>query len=134
MQIATQVIPSEPANPDADSRLREFAYQMAKTHVVEISHSKKTDLLETLQIWELALRNANAVFKSVPAKDASVSRAGEWMLDNFTSSNRPCAKLKRICQPVSQRVTKIGGACCEGTRVFLRSHANGLNTLKARLT
>jgi len=92
MQIATQVISSEPANSDSDNQLREFAHQLAKTHViaaapardtVEISRLKKTDLLDYLQIWELALRNANAVFKSVPANDAPVSRAGEWMLDNF---------------------------------------------------
>jgi hypothetical protein len=92
MQIAPQVISSETVIPDADSRLREFAYQLAKTHevipvsardVLEISHSTKTDLLNHLKIWELALRNANAIFKSVPANDAPVSRAGEWMLDNF---------------------------------------------------
>lgn len=109
MQIDPQVI-SEPANPDADIRLREFAYQLAKTHKIETSHFKfnnppeglknnrnppgkpsgrsfvvaqKTDLLEHLKAWELALRNANAIFKSVPANDAPVSRAGEWMLDNF---------------------------------------------------
>ena len=29
------------------------------------------------------MRNANAIFKAVPAKDLPVSRAGEWMLDNF---------------------------------------------------
>ena len=83
MQIAPQVILSEPANPDADKRLREFAHRLAKTHRVEISHSKKTTLLEYLQSWEQALRNANAIFKAVPAKDLPVSRAGEWMLDNF---------------------------------------------------
>ena len=54
-----------------------------KRTLVGISHLQKTDLLEYLQSWELALRNANAIFKTVPAKDAPVSRAGEWMLDNF---------------------------------------------------
>ena len=92
MQIAPQVISSETANPDGDSRLKEFAYQLAKTHVVvpvpardvlEISRPIKNDLLDHLKIWELTLRNANAIFKSVPANDAPVSRAGEWMLDNF---------------------------------------------------
>ena len=29
------------------------------------------------------MQNANAIFKSMPAKDVPVSRAGEWMLDNF---------------------------------------------------
>ncbi|HEY5268801.1 MAG TPA: hypothetical protein VII97_00545, partial [Anaerolineales bacterium] len=83
MQFAPQVILSEPANPDADKRLREFAHRLAKMHTVEISHPKKTDLLEHLQSWEKALRNANAIFKAMPSKDLAVSRAGEWMLDNF---------------------------------------------------
>jgi len=89
-----QIISSEPANPDADSRLREFAHRLAKTHdadavavpvtgTVEISHPQKTDLLERLQSWEQVLRNANAIFKSLPSKNLQVSRAGEWMLDNF---------------------------------------------------
>jgi cyclic beta-1,2-glucan synthetase len=83
MQIAPQVIPSESTKPDADNRLREFAHQLVETHLVGTSHLRKTDLLEELQSWELALRNANTIFKTVPAKDAPVSRAGEWMLDNF---------------------------------------------------
>ncbi|MBE3068466.1 MAG: hypothetical protein IMZ73_13740, partial [Chloroflexi bacterium] len=92
MQFAPQVILSEPANPDADKRLREFAHRLAKTHegalvpardTVVIFHPKKTTLLEYLPSWELVLRNANAIFKAVPAKDLPVSRAGEWMLDNF---------------------------------------------------
>jgi cyclic beta-1,2-glucan synthetase len=88
MQIAAQDIQSEPTTPDADSRLRDFAHQLAKTHIVETSPSKKTALLEYLPGWELALRNANTIFKSVPARDAhdlqgKASRAGEWMLDNF---------------------------------------------------
>jgi len=112
MQIAPQVYSSEPANPDSDSRLREFAHRLAKTHdanavpvpakqsqfsrsshgsrtghgtrnTVEIFHPKKTSLLEYLQSCELALGNANALFKAVPAQDLPVSRAGEWMLDNY---------------------------------------------------
>jgi hypothetical protein len=83
MQAVPEVIPTERANPDADTRLREFARQLAKTHTLEPSHHQKSDLLERLQSWEQALRNANAIFKGVPAKDLPVSRAGEWMLDNF---------------------------------------------------
>ena len=83
MQIAPPVIPSEPANSDADNLLSEFAHRLAKTHTVDISRSQKTDLLKSLEIWELALRKTNALFKTQPAKDAPVSRAGEWMLDNF---------------------------------------------------
>ena len=83
MQATPQAIPSEPANPDADIQLREFAQRLAKTHRLEISHPPKTTLLKHLQSWEQALSNANAIFKAVPSKDLPVSRAGEWMLDNF---------------------------------------------------
>jgi cyclic beta-1,2-glucan synthetase len=82
MQIAPQVVIAQPANLDADTRLREFAHRLAQTHTVEISHQKKIDLLEHLQAWEQSLRNATAVFKAT-SKDLSLSRAGEWMLDNF---------------------------------------------------
>jgi cyclic beta-1,2-glucan synthetase len=92
MQIDPQIITSETNIPIADQRLKEFAYQLAKTHtavmttrqlILEKSQLPKTNLLENLKSWELDLRNANKVFKSVPAKDLSISRAGEWMLDNF---------------------------------------------------
>jgi len=83
MQVIPQIIPSEAARPDPETRLREFARQMAETHTVEPGRHQKSDLLERLQSWEQALRDANAFFKSVPSKDLPVSRAGEWMLDNF---------------------------------------------------
>jgi cyclic beta-1,2-glucan synthetase len=92
MQIDPQIITSETNIPIADQRLKEFAYQLAKTHtavmttrqlILEKSQLPKTNLLENLKSWELDLRNANKIFKSVPAKDLSISRAGEWMLDNF---------------------------------------------------
>ncbi|HRQ22030.1 MAG TPA: hypothetical protein PLF42_01270, partial [Anaerolineales bacterium] len=85
-----QVIPPETNNPDVDSRLKDFAHQLAKKHEAEtlpataqISRSPKNDLLDNLKSWEKALWNANVIFNSVPAKDMPVSRAGEWMLDNF---------------------------------------------------
>lgn len=83
MQTSPQAIPAEPVNPDADSRLIEFAHNLAKTHTVEKSRPGKNDLLERLKSWEQALSDANAIFKAVPVKDVAVSRAGEWMLDNF---------------------------------------------------
>ena len=84
MQAVPAVIPTERANPDADTRLREFARQLAKIQALDPpSRHQKSDLLERLQSWEQALRNANAIFKGVPSKDLPVSRAAEWMLDNF---------------------------------------------------
>ncbi len=92
MQATPQVIPSDHTNPDAETRLGEFAHHLAKTHqvvsvptqeTVEIYHPAKVDLLEHLNIWEQALHNANTIFKAIPIEDLPVSRAGEWMLDNF---------------------------------------------------
>ena len=83
MQAVPQAILSEPANSDADNRLKEFARQLAKTHAVDPSLNQKSDLLKHLQSWEQALRNANAIFKGLPSKDLPFARAAEWMLDNF---------------------------------------------------
>ena len=83
MQIASQVTLAEPINTNTDNRLNEFARHLAQTHTVDINPAKTTDLLKHLQSWEQILRKANAIFKTAPAKDAPVSRAGEWMLDNF---------------------------------------------------
>ena len=92
MQVTPPAILSNSADSAADNRLREFAYQLAKLHevipvsatgIVDISHPKKADLLDHLNVWEQALRNANAIFKAVPSNDLPVSRAGEWMLDNY---------------------------------------------------
>jgi cyclic beta-1,2-glucan synthetase len=82
MQIASQFL-LDPVNPDARTRLRVFAYQLAKTHVIETTHRTKTYLIQYLQRWEQALRNANAIFRIMPSKDLTIARAREWMLDNF---------------------------------------------------
>jgi hypothetical protein len=71
MLIAPQVILSETPNPGVDIRLREFAHRLAKTHetdTIKISPSEETTLLEYLQSWELALRNAYAIFKAAPSR------------------------------------------------------------------
>ncbi len=83
MQIASQFISSESTNPEADSRLREFAYSLAKTHRVETKPHKKSSLLEHLDGWEQVLRNANAIFKVGVSTELPASRASEWMLDNY---------------------------------------------------
>ncbi len=92
MQAPPPAILSNSANPAADNRLREFAHHLAKTHevipaspraIADISHPQKADLLDHLNVWEKVLHNANAIFKAVPSNELPVSRAGEWMLDNF---------------------------------------------------
>ncbi|RJP47823.1 MAG: cellobiose phosphorylase, partial [Anaerolineaceae bacterium] len=83
MQAASPVTLSGPTDQAADSRLREFARHLAKLHTVEKSRPPNAGLLKHLIIWEQVLLTANAIFKSAPSNDLPVSRAGEWMLDNF---------------------------------------------------
>ena len=107
MQDNPPAILSNSANPVADNRLREFAHNLAKIHKVipvsardigAISHPQKDDLLEHLNVWERVLRDANAIFKAVPSNDLPVSRAGEWMLDNFYVVKQTFPRLKTTCQ------------------------------------
>jgi cyclic beta-1,2-glucan synthetase len=83
MQTAPQTLPPESANPNADKQLQDFTRFLAQKHTLATARKHKSNLLNHLENWELALQNAYAFFKSVPAKDAPTSRAGEWMLDNF---------------------------------------------------
>jgi len=94
MQATPPVNLSDPTNPGVDNRLREFAHHLAKMHeanlgpvlareTVKISRPQKANLLEQLSTWEQVLYTANTIFKTVPSNDLPVSRAGEWMLDNF---------------------------------------------------
>ena len=83
MQIASQLNLSAPTISDSERQLREFAHALAKTHRVERAYIKKSTLMKHLKSWEQALRNANAIFKVATSADMSVSRASEWMLDNF---------------------------------------------------
>jgi len=83
MQSASQAVNTVPINPDADMRMEEFAHRLAQKHSTIILHPQKTHLLAYLQSWEKTLFKANSIFKAVPANDLPVSRAGEWMLDNY---------------------------------------------------
>ncbi|MFC1936214.1 GH36-type glycosyl hydrolase domain-containing protein [Chloroflexota bacterium] len=120
MQITPQVIPSEPASPDADKRLREFAYRLAKTHTIEISPPKKASVLEHLQGWEQVLHTANAIFKSVTLKDLPVSRAGEWMMDNFYLVQQTLLQIKEgLPTTFFDQLPKLDGSPLLGSpRIF----------------
>ena len=101
MQTAPQVLSLEQDSSEIDTTLIEFAHNLARTHTpspqslsavdgaraprisLKIIQFQEKNLLGDLHRWDLALRKANALFKSHSAKDAPVSRAGEWMLDNY---------------------------------------------------
>ncbi len=122
---------SYPAKPDADNRLSDFAHRIAKTHAMGmvplpvrnsagISHHPKPDLLEQMEIWEKTLRNANAIFKAVPSNDLPVSRAGEWMLDNFYVVKQTFQQITENL-PVSflNQLPKLNGTSLQGhPRIF----------------
>ena len=116
MQALPQVIPSEPAIPDPDNRLREFARQLAKTHPLELTHHQKSDLLERLQSWEQALVKANAIFKGVPARDLPVSRAAEWMLDNYYVVKQTFNQIKQgLPARFLDQLPKLSGTPLKGS-------------------
>jgi hypothetical protein len=129
MQISPQVIISEPVHSDADSRLVEFAHQLAITHgvipvpvrdTVGIPLSKKSDLLEYLKPWEQAFGNANAIFKIAPSDDLPVSHAGEWMLDNFYIVKQTFRQIKEdLPESFFNQLPKLDGTSLLGhTRIF----------------
>ena len=123
MLIAPLVILSEPPNLGVDIRLREFAHRLAKTHEIEtakISRPEETTLLEYLDGWELALHNAYAIFKAVPSKDGSVSRAGEWMLDNFYVVKQTIRQIEEdLPDSFLNELPKLSETSLQGhTRIF----------------
>ena len=65
-----------------------------------------------------------------------VSRAGEWMLDNFYVVKQTFRQIEEDL-PASflNQLPKLDGTPLQGTsRVFLRWRGNGLDTARARLT
>lgn len=147
MQIPPQINPADPANPDTDQPLKEFAHRLAGMHTLGSANLQKSALLEDLQVWELALRKANVIFKAVPPKDAPVSRAGEWMLDNFyivkqtlrqIEEDLPASFLNQL--PILRwklalsRQRQPGLSRNRDTLVFLRWRVNGSITARVSLT
>jgi cyclic beta-1,2-glucan synthetase len=124
MQNTSPAILSNSANPAADNRLREFAHHLAKTHQVipvstldkvDIFHPQNGDLLEHLAVWEQALHSANAIFKAVPSNDLPVSRAGEWMLDNFYLVKQTFRQIEEdLPANFLNQLPKLGGTPLQG--------------------
>ncbi|TAK14686.1 MAG: cellobiose phosphorylase [Anaerolineae bacterium] len=111
-----------PDSPDrnAESELSKFARQLAGSHSLDLSRSAKSDLLERLESWELGLGAAHSVFRTLPAKDAPISRAGEWMLDNFYVVKQTFVQIQEDL-PASflAQLPKLGGTVGQGTpRIF----------------
>ncbi len=128
MLTAPQVTLPEPPIPGVDMRLREFAHHLAKTHEIETAKSsrpKETTLLEYLESWELALRNAYAIFKAAPSKGlpeltGKSSRAGEWMLDNFYIVKQTIRQIEEdLPDSFLNELPKLSETSLQGhTRIF----------------
>ncbi len=123
MSITPQVILSEPPTLGVDIQLREFARRLAKTHeavTAKILRAEETTLLEYLESWELALHNSNAIFKAAPSKDGSVSRAGEWMLDNFYIVKQTIRQIEEdLPDSFLNELPKLSETSLQGhTRIF----------------
>jgi cyclic beta-1,2-glucan synthetase len=120
MHVTQPLILSDPARSDAEDRLSEFAHHLAKTQKIEISPTSKTDLLEHLKIWEKVFGNAKAVFKAVPSSDLPVSRAGEWMLDNFYIVKQTFRQIEQDLPAIFlNQLPTLGGTSLHGSpRIF----------------
>jgi cyclic beta-1,2-glucan synthetase len=77
-------------------------------------------LLDHLIVWEQALRTANAIFKTVPTNDLPVSRAGEWMLDNFYVVKQTFRQIEEdLPDSFLKQLPKLGGTLLQGhPRIF----------------
>jgi len=121
MQATQPGVLSDPAKSDVEDRLREFAHHLATTQNVEPFPTSKTDLLlEHLEVWEQVLGNTQAIFKAVPSSDLPVSRAGEWMLDNFYIVKQTFRQIKEDL-PASflNQLPKLNGMPLQGSpRIF----------------
>jgi len=120
MQAPLQNNLSDTAKLNSDNRLKEFARHLAKLHTIEASDPPKADLLEYLNIWEQVLRNANAIFKAIPSNDLPVSRAGEWMLDNFYVVKQTFQQItENLPSSFFNQLPKLDGTSLQGhPRVF----------------
>ncbi len=120
MQTVPQAILSEPDHTDAETRLRQFARDLAATHRSEISYFSKNQLLKNLKSWELALGKAHAIFLSIPAKDLPAAHAAEWMLDNYYIIKQTFRQIEEDL-PVSflNQLPKLAGTRLAGyPRIF----------------
>ncbi len=120
MQIDSQVNLSASAKPEADSRLSEFAHRLANSHQLEKPPYQKSSLVEALKSWEQTLRNANGIFKAVTSTDLPVSRASEWMLDNFYIITQTFNQIEEdLPSSYLNQLPRLGGTALKGLpRVF----------------
>lgn len=94
-----------------ESDLNEFARQLAEAHLLDTALSAESDLLEHLESWELGLRAAHSVFRTLPTRDAPISRAGEWMLDNYYVVKQTFRQIEEdLPAGFLAQLPKLGGA------------------------
>jgi cyclic beta-1,2-glucan synthetase len=74
---------SEQVNPEPGLRLEQLARQLAQNSYIDKNSKQKPILLGHLKCWEQTLHKAYEYFRAESSKDPAISRAGEWMLDNF---------------------------------------------------
>src|SRR5574341_1287299 len=76
-----------------------LARQLARHQIVARSSEPNTLLREHLLRCSQSLHDSYHFFRALPSKDVSVSRAGEWMLDNYYVIQQT---LRQISQDLPQ--------------------------------
>ncbi|HWQ46467.1 MAG TPA: glycosyltransferase family 2 protein, partial [Longilinea sp.] len=124
MPTNSQAYHPEIVHPDIDQQLKELAQNLANSQTVVSSHSNELFLLNQLGIWKTAFQNAHAVFKEVSPKDALISHAGEWLLDNYYFIKQTFRQIEEAL-PVSfyHQLPKLSTTDVEGyPRIFGLAH------------
>src|SRR5687768_7331370 len=106
MQLAPPINLDEPTR----SPLERFAHQLADQHTVARAYEKNALLSYALLRWSESLHEAYRYFRTSASKEPAVTRAGEWMLDNFYIVEETLRQIKEDL-PVSyyDQLPKLAG-------------------------
>src|SRR5688500_3837614 len=90
-----------PLNLDesAFSPLEAFAHQLAVQHSVGRSPERNVYLSDSLQRWSESLKESYRFFRASDSREPVVTRAGEWMLDNFYIVEQTLRQIKEDLPP-----------------------------------
>ena len=115
MQNNPSTIYEDPIRTETDSSLRDFAFQLNEKYSTNSTAFPSKSLLEHLSIWEKVLQEANSIFKNIPSKELPVSRAGEWMLDNFYVVKQTIRQIEEdLPTKFLKQLPKVGGIFLPG--------------------
>jgi cyclic beta-1,2-glucan synthetase len=115
MQLAPQNL-----DESAFSPLEVFAHQLAVQHTVLRSPERNVTLLNNMQRWSESLKESYRYFRASDSREPVVTRAGEWMLDNFYIVEQTLRQIKEDLPPgYYHQLPKLADTALKGyPRIF----------------